>query len=486
MNADVERTAIRKIYMRLLPLLFVSYFVCYLDRINVGFAALTMNKDLGFTATVFALGATAFFWGYCLFEIPSNLVLEKVGARIWIARIMITWGLFSGATAFVTGATSFATIRFFLGVSEAGFFPGMILYFTYWFPARYRGRVVGWFMTAIPVSIALGSPISTAFLYLDGVAGLPGWSWLFICEALPAVILGFVVLFYLTDRPAQAHWLTPQEREWLMGELQAERSAVESVRVYSLLQSLINPRVLALSVIYLGIATASVGLVLFLPQIIKQHGLSNMATGFATAIPYVFGTVGMIVCGYLTDRMHERRWNLFFTCLAAAGGLFIAALLSDSLWALAGLSIATVGFYGMKTSFWPLPSTFLSGGGRDRGDQLARQLRRPHRSDRGRLAQGHDRLVRGRPLLPRRLRPHLRAHDAHCRARALHAGPSKGRHGGRVGWPPSLRGAEGDEAIQNLAHSLDCFASLAMTALLTPPSPARRCARGCRGCGRRP
>jgi ACS family tartrate transporter-like MFS transporter len=361
MNADVERTAIRKIYMRLLPLLFISYFVCYLDRINVGFAALTMNKDLGFTATVFALGATAFFWGYCLFEVPSNLVLEKVGARIWIARIMITWGLFSGATAFVTGATSFATVRFFLGVSEAGFFPGMILYFTYWFPARYRGRVVGWFMTAIPVSIALGSPISTAFLYLDGFWGLPGWSWLFICEAVPAVVLGVVVLFYLTDRPAQAHWLTPAEREWLVGELQAERTAVDQVRVYSLLQSLINPRVLALAVIYLGIATASVGLVLFLPQIIKQHGLTIMMTGFATAIPYVVGTIGMIVCGYITDRMHERRWNLFFTCMAAAAGLLIAALLSDSLWALAGLSLATVGFYGMKTSFWPLPSTFMSG-----------------------------------------------------------------------------------------------------------------------------
>jgi MFS transporter, ACS family, tartrate transporter len=170
-----------------------------------------------------------------------------------------------------------------------------------------------------------------------------------------------VVLFYLTDRPAQAHWLTPQEREWLVGELQAERAAVEQVRVYSLLQSLINPRVLALAVIYLGIATASVGLVIFLPQMIKLHGLSNMMTGFATAIPYVVGTAGMIACGYITDHMHERRWNLVFTCLAAAVGLLIAAFLSDSLWALAGLSLATIGFYGMKTSFWPLPSTFLSG-----------------------------------------------------------------------------------------------------------------------------
>jgi MFS transporter, ACS family, tartrate transporter len=361
MNANVEKSTIRKVYLRLLPLLFLSYFVCYLDRINVGFAALTMNKDLGFTATVFALGATAFFWGYCLFEIPSNIVLEKVGARLWIARIMITWGLFSCATAFVTGSVSFATVRFFLGVAEAGFFPGMILYFTYWFPPRYRGRVVGWFMTAIPVSIALGAPISSALLELDGIWGLRGWSWLFIGEAVPAVILGFVVLFYLTDRPEKAHWLEPHEREWLVTELQAERNAVEQVRVYSVLQSLVNPRVLALSVIYLGIATAAVGLVIFLPQMIKQLGVSNLMTGFATSVPYIVGTVGMIICGYVTDRMRERRWNLFFTCLAAAIGMFAAALLTGSFWALAGMSAATIGFYGMKTSFWPLPSTFLSG-----------------------------------------------------------------------------------------------------------------------------
>ena len=362
MRADVERTAIRKIYLRLLPLLFLAYFVCYLDRINVGFAALTMNKDLGFTATVYALGATAFFWGYCLFEIPSNIVLEKVGARIWIARIMISWGLFSGATAFVTGGTSFGTIRFLLGVAEAGFFPGMILYFTYWFPARYRGQVVGWFMTAIPVAIFLGGPISTSLMVaLDGVLGLAGWRWLFICEAVPAVLLGVVVLLYLTDRPAQARWLEPEEREWLLAELAAERTAVDRVRVYSVLQSLVHWRVLALAIIYLGIGTASLGLVLFLPLMLKQLGLSTLMTGFASAIPYIVGTIGMVICGYVTDHMRERRWNLFFTCLAAAVGLLAAALLGGSLWALAGLSIATIGFYGMKTSFWPLPSTFLSG-----------------------------------------------------------------------------------------------------------------------------
>src|SRR5579871_243432 len=225
----VEKSAIRKIYLRLLPLLFLSYFICYLDRINVGFAALTMNKELGFNASIFAFGATFFFWGYCLFEIPSNVVLEKVGARIWIARIMITWGLLSGATAFATGATSFAIVRCLLGVAEAGFFPGMILFFTFWFPGRYRGRVVGWFMTAIPVSIALGAPISTALLELDGLLGMSGWRWMFIGAAIPAVILGIVVLAFLRDKPAKATWLTAAERDWLVGELQAERHAVESV-----------------------------------------------------------------------------------------------------------------------------------------------------------------------------------------------------------------------------------------------------------------
>ncbi len=359
--SSVERLAIRKIYFRLLPLLFLAYFVCYLDRINVGFAALTMNKELGFNASIFAAGATAFFWGYCLFEVPSNIVLEKVGARLWIARIMVTWGLLSGATAFVTGAWSFGGVRLLLGIAEAGFFPGMILFFTFWFPGRYRGRVVGWFMTAIPVSIALGAPISTALLELDGLLGLSGWRWMFIGEAAPAVLLGIAVLLFVRDKPAKARWLTPAERDWLVGELEAERSAVESVRVYSLVQSLINPRVLALAVIYLGIATASVGLVIFLPQMIKQLGLSNMAVGFATAVPYVVGTIGMIAWGFVTDRMNERRWNLFFACMAAAVGLLVAGLLTGSLWALAGLSMATVGFYGMKTPFWPLPSTFLSG-----------------------------------------------------------------------------------------------------------------------------
>jgi ACS family tartrate transporter-like MFS transporter len=361
MNGSVEQTTIRKIYRRLLPLLFLAYFVCYLDRINVGFAALTMNQELGFNASVFAFGATAFFWGYCLFEIPSNIVLEKVGARLWIARIMITWGLLSGATAFVAGSTSFAIVRCLLGIAEAGFFPGMILFFTFWFPARYRGRVVGWFMTAIPVSVALGAPISTALMELDGLLGMAGWRWMFVGEAVPAVMLGIGVLIFVRDRPAKAAWLTPAERDWLVAELQAERHTIDSTRAYGLLQSLLNLRVLALAVIYLGIATAGVGLLIFVPQIIKQLGLSNMMTGVATAIPYAVGTVGMIVWGYVTDRLQERRWNLFFACLCGSVGLLAAGLLTGSYWALAGMAVATVGFYGMKTPFWPLPSTFLTG-----------------------------------------------------------------------------------------------------------------------------
>jgi D-galactonate transporter len=362
MTQPVEKATIRKLYRRLVPFTFILYFICYLDRINVGFAALTMNKDLGFTPAIFAFGASAFFWGYCIFEIPSNIVLERIGARIWIARIMITWGLLSAAMVFVTGAWSFAAMRCLLGVAEAGFFPGMILFFTYWFPSRYRGRVVAGFMTALPVSIAMGAPISTALLQLDGVGGLAGWQWLFLGEGVPAALLGVVVLCCLTDRPAEARWLTPEERTWLTAELQAERRTVESVRAYTVLQSLYDPRVLGLAVVYLGIAAASLGLVLFLPQMIKQLGLSIMMTGFATAVPYVVGTAGMVAWGHLTDGMEERRWNLFAACLVATVGLAAAGLLSGSLWALAAMSAATVGLYGMKAPFWPLPSMFLSGG----------------------------------------------------------------------------------------------------------------------------
>jgi ACS family tartrate transporter-like MFS transporter len=361
MTGSVERTTIRKIYWRLLPLLFVAYFVCYLDRINIGFAALTMNRELGFSATVFGWGAGVFYLGYCLFEVPSNIALARFGARLWIARIMISWGVLSAGMAFITGETSLFVVRALLGAAEAGFFPGMILFFTYWFPPAHRGRVVGLFMTAIPVSIALGGPVSTALLELDGWLGLAGWRWLFLGEAVPAVLLGVAVLIWLVDRPADARWLTAAERAWLVGELQAERRAIEQTRVVTMLQSLLDWRVLALSAIYFGIATGSVGLVIFLPQIVRQLGVSNLMTGFVTAIPYVVGTIGMMIWGHVTDRLRERRWNLFVACLTASVGLIVAGMLTGSYWALVGMAAATVGFYGMKAPFWPLPSTFLTG-----------------------------------------------------------------------------------------------------------------------------
>jgi len=278
MVTSIEQQTMTKVYLRLLPFCFVLYFICYLDRVNVGFAALTMNKDLGLSSYVFGLGAGAFFWGYFILEVPSNLILERVGARRWIARVMVSWGLVSGAFAFINGPTSFFILRFLLGVAEAGFFPGIILYFTYWFPPSHRSRIVAGFMAAIPVSIGLGAPISTALLGLDGVLGIAGWRWLFLCEAAPAVIFGIITWFYLTDRPAQADWLDAQQRAWLAGEMEKERRTVETGRSISVLQTLVNLRVLALAAIHFGQAGVCVGIAVFAAQIIKQLGLTNMQT----------------------------------------------------------------------------------------------------------------------------------------------------------------------------------------------------------------
>jgi ACS family tartrate transporter-like MFS transporter len=362
MERTIEQRTMRKVYWRILPFTGLLYLICYIDRVNVGFAALTMRGDLGLSQAAFGLGAgTAFFIGYFVLEVPSNIILDKVGARLWIARIMITWGIASGCTALVVGPYSFYLVRFLLGLAEAGFFPGMVLFFTYWFPTVHRGRIIAGFMTAIPLSIAIGAPVSTTLLELNGVLGLAGWKWMYLCEAVPAVLLGIFVLVYLTDRPEQANWLAPDEKAWLTGELARERRAVESVRTYSFWQALYNPRVLALAAIYFGIAAASVGLVMFLAQIVKELGLSNLMTGYAAAVPYIIGTIGMVVLGHITDRTRERRWNCFIACMIAVAGLTIAGMTLGSWWSLAGLSIATVGFYGMKPSFWPMPSLFLTG-----------------------------------------------------------------------------------------------------------------------------
>jgi ACS family tartrate transporter-like MFS transporter len=353
---------LNKVSWRLLPLIVVIYFVAYMDRTNVSFASLSMNKDLGFTAYIYGWGAGIFFLGYFLFEVPSNVILEKTGARIWIARIMITWGLAAAAMAFVGGATSFLILRFLLGVAEAGFFPGMILYFTYWFPSKYRARVIAALFLAVPGANALTAVVSGALLQMDGILGLRGWQWLFIVEAVPAVLLAFVVLAMMTDRPSKANWLSQEERDWLEGVLEAERSSkVKAHGELTLFQALTNSTVLLLSAIYFTIVTATYGITFFLPPILKALGLSDFGTGIATAIPYIVGTVGMLLWSWSSDRHKERRMHFVVACVVACVGLIAVGWFNGSYWAIVAMSFAAIGIYGSKPSFWPLPSSFLTG-----------------------------------------------------------------------------------------------------------------------------
>jgi ACS family tartrate transporter-like MFS transporter len=361
MVRTVEQSAMRKVYLRVLPFAILTYFFCYLDRINVGFAALTMNRDLGLDPATYGMAAGAFFWGYVLLEVPSNIILEKLGARLWIARIMITWGIISGATAFARGPLSFTVIRFLLGLAEAGLFPGFVLYFTYWFPGAHRARINSGFTLALPVAVASGAPVSTALLGLNGFFGLRGWQCMFIFEAIPTVLIGIATFFYLTDRPSQARWLTAEEQSWLDVTLARETRAIEARHGIGILRSFFDPKIMLLSLNYLGIVTASLGLLLFLPQIIKQLGVSNMEVGWVTMIPYIAGAVSMVVCGWISDRIGDRRWSLFATCVIACVGLVIAGLTIGTWWALVGIVIAAIGLYGTKGPFWSMPTMFLTG-----------------------------------------------------------------------------------------------------------------------------
>jgi MFS transporter, ACS family, tartrate transporter len=364
MDNAIERSTMRKVYLRLLPFAVLSYVLAYIDRINVSFAGLTMRGDIGMSAGTFGFAVGMFYWGYFIFEVPSNVILEKVGARIWIARIMITWGILAGFTAMVTGSTSFAIVRFLLGVAEAGFFPGIILYFTYWFPSHHHARIVSGFLVGLPVAVAIGAPISTALLGLDGLFGLKGWQVMYIAEAIPTVLIGVLTFFVLTDRPEQAKFLTEEERNWLVTKIAAERRATEAVRKFTLWQALYNPKVLLLALNYVGIVTASLGMLIFIPQMIKSMGnYSNMTVGWLTMIPYICGAIAMVVWGRISDRMNERRWNLFIGCVFSTVGLVIAGMTIGSWWALVGMSIAAMGFYGSKGPFFAMPPMFLSGAG---------------------------------------------------------------------------------------------------------------------------
>jgi MFS transporter, ACS family, tartrate transporter len=361
MTRTVEQSAMRKVYLRVLPFAVLTYFFCYLDRINVGFAALTMNKDLGLDPAMYGMAAGAFFWGYVLFEVPSNIILEKLGARLWIARIMVSWGIVSGLTAFSTGPYSFMAIRFLLGLAEAGLFPGFVLYFTYWFPDAHRARINSGFTLALPIAVASGAPVSTALLGLDGLFGLRGWQVMFIFEAIPTVIIGIVAFFYLTDRPSVAGWLDAEEKSWLEQKIGGEQRQIHAHHGIGLLRSFFDPKVLLLSLNYIGIVTASLGLLLFLPQIIKQLGVSNMQVGWVTMIPYIFGAISMVVCGWISDRVGDRRWSLFTTCVISVIGLVFAGMTVGTWWSMVGIVLAAIGFYGTKGPFWSMPTMFLTG-----------------------------------------------------------------------------------------------------------------------------
>jgi len=362
MDAALEASTMRKVYLRLLPFALLSYILAYLDRINVGFGALTMRGDLGMSAGDFGFAVGTFYWAYFLFEVPSNVIMEKVGARIWIARIMITWGIFACATAWVTGPISFGVVRFLLGMAEAGFFPGLILYFTYWFPARHHARIVSGFLVGLPVAVAAGAPISTGLMSLDGLFGLKGWQIMFIAEGLPTIALGLLFYFVMTNKPEEATFLSQAEKDWLTGKIASERKAKEAVRVYTMLESMWNPRVLLLALNYFGIVTASLGMLFFIPQIIKSLGsLTNMQVGWLTMIPYICGGIALVAWGRVSDKMNERRWNLLLACVLSTGGLVMAGLTMGTWWALVGMSLAAMGFYGSKGPFFAMPPMFLSG-----------------------------------------------------------------------------------------------------------------------------
>lgn len=361
MTCTIEQRVMRKITLRIVPFIMLLYFIAFLDRVNIGFAALTMNDDLGFSPAVFGFGAGIFFLGYFLFEVPSNLILHKVGARIWIARVMITWGLVSGAMAFVQGTTSFYTLRFLLGVAEAGFFPGIILYLSYWFPAQKRAQVTAIFMAAAPVSTALGSPVSAALLEMHGLLGFAGWQWMFVLEAVPAVILGVVVLFWLTDRPEKATWLSEEERGWLIATLHRENAAKQATAQHSVWKGLLDKRVLALSLVYFGTSAGLYTLGIWSPQIIKTLGISSMAVGLLNAIPAVMAVGAMVLWARHSDKTGDRAWHVIGACLLAAVGLFMAGNTATIVGVIFALTIVNCGISASKPPLWSMPTLFLSG-----------------------------------------------------------------------------------------------------------------------------
>lgn len=356
------RATVSRVIWRLVPFMFICYVVAYIDRVNIGFAATELQRDLGLSKSAYGFGGGLFFLGYCLFEIPSNLILERVGARVWIARIMIGWGLVSMAMMFITGTWSFYAMRVLLGIAEAGFFPGMVLYLTYWIPSAERARAGALFMTAAPIAVILGAPVSEALLMLDGRLGLAGWQWLFLVEGLPAVVLGVVCLRYLTDRPADASWLPPDQRAWLdevMARERAERAAQHGTH----LRTLLSGKVWLLTLVYFLNTLVTYGVFLWLPTILREgSGLRGFALSTVTAIPFIVALAGMVLIGRHSDRTGDRKWHVAACALTAATGLVLASFFQHSVpMMVLSFTLSQVGQRAILGIFWAMPPMVLGG-----------------------------------------------------------------------------------------------------------------------------
>ena len=366
--------AIRKATVRLIPFLCLAYTINFLDRVNVGFAALHMNDALGFSPSVYGFGAGIFFLGYIVFEIPSNLALRRFGARIWIARIMISWGLVACAMALVHSETSFYVTRALLGIAEAGFFPGIILYLTFWFPSAERARIVALFMASVPLATVIGGPLSGALLQMHGFLGFAGWQWLFVIEGIPAIVLGVLALKILTDSPDQAHWLTNEEKSALSSTLEREAKETEAVGYASMRNALTRPRVLALGALYFLMVTGLYGIGFWMPQVISGFGLGSLAVGFLTAVPYLFAAIAMVLWGRHSDRTGERRWHIALPLFLAAASFAWSAYSGPLVPTMVALTLATLGFYAAFGPFWSLPTALLTGAGAAAGIALVNSL----------------------------------------------------------------------------------------------------------------
>ena len=360
---EIERSTMARVTWRLLPFLLLLYIISWLDRVNVGFAQLQLSADFGFSNTLYSVGAGIFFVGYGLCEIPSNLLLARYGARLWIARIMITWGLISAAMMFVQGTASFYGLRFLLGVAEAGFLPGIIYYLSHWFPRVHRARAVSWFMIGIPLSLVFGGPLSGWIMQdFDEYLGLHGWQWMFLAEGIPAVLLGFVVLGFLTEKPAEAHWLSAEQRTWLTERIAGEQREAHARHGFGLRAALTHPTVWLLAVVMFCCQTGSYGLSFWVPSIVKSlTGYSEFAVGMFTAIPYIVAALAMLLVGRSSDRTGERFLHVAIPSLVGAAGFLAVGYMHSPMLAMLALSVAAAGDYCTRGPFWALPGKFLTG-----------------------------------------------------------------------------------------------------------------------------